>query len=90
MVLNATFNSISVTSWHSEYLEKTVDLLQVTDKLYAHLIHKTLSEGYNIGHTLDHRSDHRSDHRTSDNHKVQDTKSKQVSLGLLLRTLLSL
>lgn len=39
----------------------------------AHLIHKTLSEGYNIGHTLDHRSDHRS----SDNHKVQDTKSKQ-------------
>ena len=52
----------------------------------AHLIHKALSEGYNLGHTLDHRSDHRS----SDNHKVQDTKSKQVSLGLLLRTLLSL
>jgi hypothetical protein len=48
----------------------------------AHLIHKTLSEGYYLGHTLDHRS--------SDNHKVQDTKSKQVSLCLLLRTLLSL
>lgn len=47
----------------------------------AHLIHKTLSEGNNLGHTLDHRS--------SDHHKVQDTKSKQVSFGLLLRTLLS-
>jgi hypothetical protein len=35
MVLNATFNNISVILWRkSEYREKTTDLLQVTDKLY--------------------------------------------------------
>ena len=41
MVFNATFNNISVISWQSvllvedtEYLEKTTDLPQVTDKLY--------------------------------------------------------
>ena len=37
MVFNATFNNISVISWRSallvEYLEKTTDLSQVTDKL---------------------------------------------------------
>ena len=34
MVFNATFNNISVISWWSklEYLEKTTDLLQVTDE----------------------------------------------------------
>jgi len=38
MVLNATFNNISVTSWQSVLLvEKTTNLLQVTDKLY-HII----------------------------------------------------
>jgi hypothetical protein len=42
MVLNATFNNISVISWWSsvllveetEYIEKTTDLPQATDKLY--------------------------------------------------------
>jgi hypothetical protein len=35
MVFNGTFNNISVLSWRiSEYLEKTTDLSQVTDKLY--------------------------------------------------------
>jgi hypothetical protein len=41
MVFNATSNDISVISWQSvllmgetELLEKMVDLLQVTDKLY--------------------------------------------------------
>jgi hypothetical protein len=41
MVLNATFNNISVISWRSvllveetEFLEKTTTLPQVTDKLY--------------------------------------------------------
>jgi hypothetical protein len=35
MVLNATFNNISVISWWSVLLvEKTTDLSQVTDKLY--------------------------------------------------------
>ena len=45
MVLNATFNNISVISWRlalfveeSEYMEKTTDLLQVIDKLY-HIVH---------------------------------------------------
>jgi hypothetical protein len=40
-LFNATFNNISVISWLSvlsveetEYLKKTTDLLQVTDKLY--------------------------------------------------------
>jgi hypothetical protein len=35
MVFNATFNNISVISWwrKPEYLEKTTDLSQVTDKL---------------------------------------------------------
>jgi hypothetical protein len=42
MVLNATFNNISVILWRSvllvrksKYPEKTTDLLQVTDKLMA-------------------------------------------------------
>jgi hypothetical protein len=38
MVMNATFNNISVISWRSvllvEYPEKTTDLLQVSDKNY--------------------------------------------------------
>ena len=38
MVINATFNNISVITWLSvllvEYPEKNTDLLQVTDKLY--------------------------------------------------------
>jgi hypothetical protein len=41
IVFNATFNNISAISWRSvlwwrklEYLEKTTDLSQVTDKLY--------------------------------------------------------
>jgi hypothetical protein len=36
MVFNATFNNISVISWRrkQEYPEKTIDWLQVTDKLY--------------------------------------------------------
>jgi hypothetical protein len=43
MVLNATFNNISVIWWRSVLLveetdntEKTTDLSQVTDKLYHH------------------------------------------------------
>ena len=34
IVFNTTFNNISVTSWQSVLVEKTTDLLQVTDKLY--------------------------------------------------------
>ena len=51
MVFNATFNNISVISCHSvllvEDLEKTVDLSQVTDKIYhiiLYRVHITVSE----------------------------------------------
>ena len=45
MIFSATFNSISVRSWRSVLLvekptglEKTIDLPQVTDKLYMYMV----------------------------------------------------
>jgi len=47
MVLNTTFNNISVISWRlvlfvedTEYSEKTTELSQVTDKLYHKMLYQ--------------------------------------------------
>ena len=40
MVLNATFNNISVISWRSVLLVMETDLPQVTDKLYHIMLYR--------------------------------------------------
>jgi hypothetical protein len=41
MVLNASFNTISVILWLSVLLvEESIDLLQVTDQLYHIMLHR--------------------------------------------------
>jgi hypothetical protein len=41
MVFNATFNNISAISWRSDLMvEETIDLSQVTDKLYHIMLYR--------------------------------------------------
>jgi len=45
MILNATFNNISVISWRSIVLVKTIDLPQVTAKLYHIMLYRVNVSG---------------------------------------------
>ena len=51
-MLNTTFNNISVISWPSvllvDYLEKTTDLSQITDKQMLYRVHLAMSTGLEL------------------------------------------